>query len=220
MIEEFRIEADDNAQPPMFADNEIRVWINQGYKEAARRSHCLRDSSTTAICSLTALAGTPEVAYSPLILNLVRVSVPAKQNKILRQIKAELLDQSRPNWESATGDAQCYVVGLNGRRLQLFPAPIVDTVLKMTVIRLPILDLENASDSPEEMFPEEYHQGLVQWALYKAFSKTDAEVNDTEKSNRALRAFEEEFGTREDANARLEQMSINQQTYQFNSGAY
>lgn len=220
MIEEFRIEADDNQDPPLFSDGEIRLWINQGYREAARRSHMFLDSSTSNICSITVPANTPEVMVDKSVLFVKTVKIPAKQNRVLRPAKAELFDAYMPDWESSKGDAEAYIIGINGRRFQLYPSPTVDTVLKLTVCRLPIADLELPNDTPEAMFPEEYHSGLVQWALYRAYSKMDVETDEDQKAARCLRAFEDEFGTRETANANIEQLWLNQQTYQFNSGAY
>lgn len=39
-----------------------------------------------------------------------------------------------------------------------------------------------------------YHHGIVNWMIWRAFGKQDAEVNDTARAKRGLDAFEEEFG--------------------------
>lgn len=217
LIQEFRIEADDNQDPPLFSENEARTWANQGYKEVCRRTHELTDSTTTSICQITTVPGQAEYAIDPKVIFILRVANTSKSNRILPPVKFETMDMFEHNWESRTGEPKAYVVGMNNRKITLTPTPTEAHVLKVSVARLPLVDLESPSDVPE--IKEEYHQGIVNWMLYRGFSKKDAEVEDKELARAALRAFEEEFGTREQANAALEVMRL-KQTYHPNSGAY
>lgn len=218
MIEEFRIEADDNAEGQLFSDNEIRVWLNQGYYEAARRAHMLIDSDTTSICQVVVPAGTSTFTLDPSVILLKRVCIPAKQNKVIYAIKFETMDACRPNWQSATGEPKAYVIGLNARQMKLYPTPTEDTTLALTVIRTPLAKMEEPSDTPDALMSEEWHRSIIQWALHKAYSKHDVETQDLERAARHLRAFEDEFGTREEANAAREQMYMNILSYHFNAG--
>jgi hypothetical protein len=218
MINEYRTEADDFVEPPMCSDNEIRTWVNQGCKEAARRKHIIVDSSTDSCCKINVVAGTAEYKLDSKVIFVDRVRVLEVDGLVLRPVKMELMDVQRPGWESDVGEPMWYVVGLNTHKIRLYPIPDKNYTLNLTVKRLPLVDLELPSDEPE--FPEEYHQAIVQWVLFRAFSKKDVEIFDAERAAEAKRSFEEEFGTKEDANAGLEQQRLNQQTYVFNSGAY
>ena len=48
------------------------------------------------------------------------------------------------------------------------------------------------TDTPE--IRPEYHPALVQWMLYRAYSKQDTETCDPAKAEKALAKFTQEFG--------------------------
>jgi len=52
--------------------------------------------------------------------------------------------------------------------------------------------LSGTTTNPE--IAARYHNGLVNWMLFRMFSKQDAETNDPKKAANALERFEEEFG--------------------------
>jgi hypothetical protein len=51
--------------------------------------------------------------------------------------------------------------------------------------------------SPE--LDEQYHQGLVDWMLHRAYSKQDSETLDLGKAKEHLARFEKRFGERPSA---------------------
>jgi hypothetical protein len=57
--------------------------------------------------------------------------------------------------------------------------------------------LSGSTVNPE--IPARYHNGLVNWMLYRAFGKQDSETNDPEKSRNSLDKFELEFGKKSSA---------------------
>ena len=59
------------------------------------------------------------------------------------------------------------------------------------------------TDVPE--IHEAHHDGLIQWALHKAFGKPDADLFDAAKSNEAEAAFTRQFGKRPTADLRKRQ---------------
>ena len=48
------------------------------------------------------------------------------------------------------------------------------------------------TDEPE--IREEAHEALVEWMLYRAYSRQDIELYDEQKARSALASFEAEFG--------------------------
>jgi len=53
-----------------------------------------------------------------------------------------------------------------------------------------------------------YHHGIVQWMLWRAFGKQDAQTNDPDRAAKALAAFEAEFGKKSSA---IDETYINEQ---------
>ena len=61
----------------------------------------------------------------------------------------------------------------------------------------PLVDLVNDDDEPEIRI--EAQPAIVQWMLYRAYSKQDADTFDPQKAARALAEFEREFGRKTSA---------------------
>jgi hypothetical protein len=73
-----------------------------------------------------------------------------------------------------------------------------------------------ATVSPE--IAPRYHHGIVQWMLWRAFGKQDAQTNDPDRAAKALASFEAEFGKKSSA---LDETYINeQQLYDEYDGAF
>lgn len=83
--------------------------------------------------------------------------------------------QQNPWWEQVVGTmATEYATDLDSNRITLnYRATSTDT-LKLTVKRLPLVDLIADSDSPE--FREDYHLLMLNGILWQMFSKVDAET--------------------------------------------
>lgn len=216
LIEEFRIVADDNQEPPLWSDNELRIYFNQAEKEACRRARLIIDSSTAATCEVASVIGQADYTIDSRVISIRRATVPSKSNRKLAVVKAELMDGFMPNWEAQSGSPDALVVGLNSKKIRLFRKPTEVFTIQLTVVRTPLTAMTNPNDEPE--IPERYHQGLINWALYRAYSKKDVETNDEQRALMHLRAFEAEFGTHEQASALEEEFLFNQSQL-FNVGA-
>ena len=68
----------------------------------------------------------------------------------------------------------------------------------LSVVRLPLEDMANDTDEPE--INKRYHLHLVDWMMYRAYSKQDSETVDMAKANKYLATFEAQFGRESTAN--------------------
>ena len=84
------------------------------------------------------------------------------------------------------------VAGVTAGRLHLWPIPSQAGEIKLHVLRFPLRKLANDTDRPE--IRQETHPALVEWMLYRAYSRTDADMQDAAKAATALRKFVAEFG--------------------------
>jgi hypothetical protein len=81
--------------------------------------------------------------------------------------------------------------------IRLYPTPTQSGTLKLVVAREPLCSLEYDYDEPE--LPSRHHRSLVWWALFRAFSKFDTEVNDLQRAAECEARFGKVFGERRSA---------------------
>lgn len=90
-------------------------------------------------------------------------------------------------------------------RAQLVPSPFIEgatttLTLNLAVYRTPLCSEQLKSPKDCPVIPSHWHERLIDWMLYRAFSDKDSERNDDVRSDKALTAFEASFGKRQDAN--------------------
>lgn len=179
--------------PYQWPDAVLNLYANEAQNEACRRSTLLTDSAS-AFCHPAFTGGNPIVVLDPRIVNVKRVR-DTSQYIQLQQISALEMDRKRPGWEMHTGTIPlCVVTDYQTDALRLYPIQSNSGTLSMTVQRLPLADMALDADTPE--IRKEYQPALVQWMLYRAYSKQDTETCDPQKAEKALANFEREFGKR------------------------
>lgn len=202
--EQFRADADDLSTPPLFADEDVDRWHNEAEEEAAVRADLLFEADDAALCQVAVVADTRTYALSPLMLRVTYASftptgcADATEVKLIDRIE---LDRIRPNWRSEREDPRFLIV--EPTRLRLGSIPCHAGVLRLEGYRLPLEPM--ASDAAEPEIPAAFHRHLVQWVLYRAYSKPDSETRDPGRAAAALEEFERMFGPRPDADLRRAQ---------------
>lgn len=195
LIAAYRDESHDNASPPFFKDDRLLQFANEAEREACRRARLLIDSAAD-FCAVQVDANDPLVMIDPRIINIRRAKLSISTYS-LSPVRAEEMDRVNPGWESHVGTPTTYVTNYQSNAIRLYPKQQVAAELTMTVARLPMDRMSAKGDEPE--IREEYHPALVQWMLYRAYSKQDADLFDANKAARALDEFEKEFGKKSSA---------------------
>lgn len=186
---------DDLDAPELWSDEEIYEYANAAEKQACRNARLLIDSTTAAICQITVPASTAIATLDPRIIFVRRVRVTGKNNPLTRASWREL-DEAYPGWEAHTGTVSHFVTDWQTGKLRTYRIPIADTVLNLTVARLPLADMTPLS-SPE--INARYHRSLVYWMKHLAYMKQDSETFNLEKAKLNMDMFEAEFGKRSSA---------------------
>jgi hypothetical protein len=201
LIERFRIEADDLAKPFLWADEWVAAWLSEAQDEAALRARLLLDDYTPAVTSIAVQAGVASYALHPKVYELPVVDFVPKAGQVenLGIVSREWLDSQCNGWRDDPSGVPRYAIQTD-TRLRLVPTPSVDGALRIEAYRLPFKALINDTDKPE--IHEAHHIHLIDWALYRAFGKPDADGHDPERSQKALKNFEAYFGMRQDADMR------------------
>lgn len=203
LIAQFRIEADDTVNNPyLWADEEIGAWLSEAEEEAAIRANLLYDTITAEVCQIAVVANTAsyplhaaitEIAYAQFVptSDSTRVAMLTSKDRLE-------LDRLNPRWRQETGEPRHFAQ--NDTTLTLFPRPSEAGALTLEAYRLPLAPLVNDADEPE--IGQAHHRHLVNWALFRAFSKPDAETIDPNRAAQAEDRFTRHFGLPVDADMR------------------
>ncbi len=195
LIDDFREESHDLGTPPFWSFERLAKIASEGQREACRRGDLLIDS-TGPMCSVSVTAGEPIVTLDPRALEVKRIRLASRGFQLL-PVTTGCMDEYASTWEQDSGEPTNYVTDYQTGAIRLYPIQAADDELLLTVRRLPLADLVDDADEPEIRL--EAQPALVQWMLYRAYSKQDADTFDPHKAARSLAEFEREFGRKTSA---------------------
>ena len=180
-------------------DELLAIYANEAQEEACRRSELLRDSSS-AMCVVSIAAGAESVPLDPKIVRVIRARIDGQP---VVMVSDEEMDHRYGSWldDSARGRPTHLVTGMTTDRLYLWPRPDAAATLRLTVQRMPLKPMVMEGEKPE--IRPELHQALVDWILFRAYSREDNDLHNDTKAAVSLARFEAEFGRK--ASGRNEQ---------------
>ena len=172
------------------SDELLTIYANEAQEEACRRGELLRDSAS-AVCVVTFAADAQAVALDPRIVRVISARVDGHPSSL---VSGAEMDMFYPNWQDdgARNRPTHLVSGMTTGMLHLWPIPAAPGTIRLTVQRLPLKQLANDNDKPE--IRPELHRGLVEWMLFRAYSRQDTDLYNDAKAAIALSRFEAEFG--------------------------
>jgi len=172
LIEACRLESDDTDDPPLTSDAEHKIWINEAEREACIRARLIEDVSSAAT-SVAVTTASAIYALHASVLDVLRIEAALNPGIALT------------GWT------------LTPDKLVLAAKPTVNDTLNLTVVRMPLADMTLPADTPE--IQAHHHRRLVDWVLYRVYSKKDSQTFDENLALKHLAAFEQSFGRRPDA---------------------
>lgn len=197
IILQARAELDDQAEPFLWPDDELQGYANEAEQEACRRSRLLIDSTTTAITQMTVTLGDPMITLDSRIIFVRRARLSGQDAPLARSTVREI-DAFIPGWEDVSNSTPlAMITDYETGKLRLYPPPVAAGTLKLNVYRLPLLDMNENTDSPE--INARFHRSLIHWIKYRAYLKKDSETHDPDEASKALALFEQDFGKRSSA---------------------
>ncbi|CAN5814507.1 hypothetical protein BH20PSE1_BH20PSE1_01090 [soil metagenome] len=198
LLKLFRLEADDFWTPQLWTDDELIEFANDGEEQACRRARLLVDSTTAGVCRLSFTAGdSPVLTLSPVVLTIRQAVWVSSGVPVVRRVLAPMLaSEMYADWDTLDIQPQqqpdVYITDVQTQAIRLHPTPAVNGAVELSVFRLPIDKMAALGDEPS--IPAYAHRALVQWMLYRAYSKQDADALDAEKAKSAYGLFVQEFG--------------------------
>lgn len=191
-----RSDLDDITAPYLWSDPELIEYAVDAENEACRRARLLIDSSTAAICQIAVVANTALYPLDSRVI-FVRRAKLSLDDRPLGRASVRDLDHAIVGWEGEATTPSHFVSDYETGKLRLYAKPVVDDTLNLTVVRLPVNDMNDMEDSPE--INPRYHRSLRYWVMYRAYMKQDADTKDETKAATNLAFFEAEFGKKSSA---------------------
>jgi hypothetical protein len=198
LINLFRREVDDTVAPYLWSDEEIIDFANDAQDEACRRARLLIDSTTPELCQLNVpLANEGLVLLDERTL-FVRHARIEGGHRALQRATVRDLDAKHWNWrDHPPRPPVAFVTDYETGKLLLWPRPDTDVTLRLTVVRLPLVQMNDGQDRPE--INPRLQRSLRFWMMFRAYSKQDSQANDPKKAADSLVLFEQEFGKKSSA---------------------
>lgn len=188
--------ADDRESPGFAVDDDVIGWLNEAEREAAFRARLIID--TTIELGIQASKAIYLVGFEAIWFRRVQLTL---QTVPLTPCNYKDLDKYHHGWLTATGTSKHYVTGLDSigqeLRLRTYPIPVLDDDARLIIVRHPLEPMVEPENEPE--IESRWHEELVHWALYRGYSRPDADSLDVDKSLKYYERFEKTFGTREAA---------------------
>jgi hypothetical protein len=196
LIDEFRVRAQDTARPYLWPDDELAASATEGESEAAVRALLIRDADEIDVDAGDASA----IRLPDGLFDIQHASLRDSGGAVFDLLGATRreLDLFVPGWRTKTIRPSYYIH--DDKTLTLSSVPDVDYTLCIEFFRLPKSALRADEDEPE--IAEVHHQKLIDWMLYRAYSKPDADAFDPNKAKDSLAAFTAYFGRRGNAGQR------------------
>lgn len=203
LIASFRVDADDAAAPFLWPDAEVTPWFGEAEDEACIRAKLIRDS-TSSFCTIAIAVGDMTKTLDTSILSIEYASITDAAGNVYVLTPTDRLemDRKRPDWRTEARVPDGFIH--DDKTLTLNAPADAAYTLNLEVHRLPT-HADGADESPE--IHAAHHRHLVDWVLFRAYSKPDAETMNKVKAAEAEARFERYFGKRPDASIRRKQLA-------------
>ena len=181
----------------LWSDASLVRYINDAENKFARRTRCLRDSTTAKVVEITLEEG---VEYYPLHASIIGVMSAATPTTPLRRTMegtlngapADIAGGTFAPTKGATGYPVWFSTDDSVRTLRIVPIPDAateGTVIRLRVERLPLNALALTSPTASPEIPVDYHLDILEWAAFRAYRNHDIDAENTQKANSHRAAF-------------------------------
>ena len=197
LLDLFRLETDDLAEPYLWSDREFIIYLNEAQDTLVKRIGGLSDSSS-AITKITFKANDVLIKYDERILRIKSAKDDQNRKITVRNIdnfEKEMSDDYG-NMTNAglddgrSGPVRYLVTDMEEDKIRLYPLPEADGYLRLYVSRRPFHEITDLDSTLE--IRSQHHLALLYWVKYKAYLKQDVETFDQTKATE-MRAFFEDY---------------------------
>jgi len=185
LLDLFRTEMADTKTPYLWSDDFVFGAIDEAQTWFARLTDGIADSSTSAVIDFAILTGADSYPLHPAVKK-IRAARFALTGKPVAIINEEDMPTKGMYFNSVPGNVQALVTGMDENAVRVWPLPITDVAVKLSVFRLPLVRI---TDDQALEIGQQHHRSLLLWVKHLAYSVHDAEQFDRTKAA----DFESEF---------------------------
>ena len=106
------------------------------------------------------------------------------------EIPEEDMPTRRMYFDGTVGVPQAVILGMDTDKFSVWPVPVEDVAIKLSVFRLPLVEVTGLNDSVPFEIAAQHHRHLLLWVKHLAYSKQDVETYDARKAAEYETAFE------------------------------
>jgi hypothetical protein len=185
----------DDVQSRLRWDNEeLTRYINAAERETAIRTRNLIESESPSICTIAVTTGVSTYKVHPKIITIERAKLDNEIHPV-SEISWRDAELTRPDWETYSARPEYYFRDWQKGKLRLYPTPIADDTLRLTVYKLPSSDMALDSwEADEPELDEQYHEKMLSWAFHLAYQKDEPNTLDPDKVLFYSQKFDMEIG--------------------------
>lgn len=183
--------------------SELRKWLNAGLKEVSR----IKPSATAATTTIELVAGTKQSL--PATASLLLRAIRNVDGPVLTPIAREILDAQIPNWHKTTTVPYAAIARhiiqdpVDTRTFYVFPGNDGNGEIEVVLSNKPTEVAAPADEFDIELYTAElgledlYENALVDYILYRAFSKDMQMAGAGDRALAHYKAFKEALGERQ-----------------------
>lgn len=181
----------------LWSDATLVRYINDAENKFARRTRCLRDSTTAKVVEVTLEEGVEYYTLHPSIIGVMSASLPnvplrRTMEGVINGAPADVAGGTYAPTKGTTGTPMWFSTDDAVRTLRIVPIPdaaSAGVTVRLRVERLPVkpLDVNAPTASPE--IPVDYHLDLLEWAAFRAYRNHDVDGENNQKANSHRAAF-------------------------------
>lgn len=176
----------------------------------------------TAVASADVLAGIRGDAAGDFSVDVISIIQVGTLNRPpLTKKRLDQLDTEEPGWHARVGVTlpDKYIEDLDEYQIRIVAPPSVNRKLRLTVGRLPLIDMEWACRTEHSLeIPPRAQLDLIDWMAHKAYLKRDSQTFDEERSQGYAERFALKVGFR--PTARVEQERREERNHRRHVRAY
>ena len=188
---------------------ELQNWINESYLQIV----LMRPDANSKTATLTCVAGTRQTLAASFptglrLLDVVRNLATSSSKKVVRLISRSVLDDQRPSWHGETNTVNIQNYTFDARQpKEFFVYPPATTAAQVEIVyadapgahALTEAQLDPGAVTPSTVvinLDDTYLSSIIDWVLYRAFSKDAEYAANTQRAVSHNQAFMSGIGVK------------------------
>lgn len=187
VVDLFRSQVNDVAQPQLWPDDEVYGYLDEAQIEFCRLTDGIGDTSSV-VTKLDTAVDQYEVDLSDVILK-VRGAWFVSDGRPIEVINFSDMANRGISFDGTTGRPSYLIVGMQPGLAHFHPKPIDAEAVQLVVDRMPLKTLTQNGGEVIEV-SRQHQRHLTLWMRHLAYSKQDSETRDDKKAEMYKDEFE------------------------------